>query len=422
MERSRLKERAKRRKARQKNFLWVLLAAAVLVCAAGTYLWLHNGAGRNVPSSPGDSGVPSPTVQPGTVSPTATPSPSTEPSPSDNQPANGGESGQTGEPTPSAGSSAGSGEPVTLAFVGDVIFASTVETVLKQNGYDYPYQAVKELLAKPDLTVANLETPVGARGKAQSKEYTYLSPPDALPSFAAAGFDLVNLANNHVLDYGETALLDTLTNLDKTGIRHFGAGRNMEEAYQPVIVEQKGMKIAFVGFSRVVPEVSWYAAKGKPGVAGTYDYRVPVEAIKKARDQADFVVVLAHWGTERQDKANSNQRDLSHRYIDAGADLVVGSHPHVLQGFEQYKGKWVAYSLGNFIFTTNGVPQTWETMILEASIGKDRSISLHAVPLWTKYAKPEPMSETDGKNLFERLSRVSYSSRIDASGNIKPLR
>lgn len=421
MERSRLKERAKRRRARRKNLLWIFLPAAIIVFAAGTYLWLHNGPGRNLPSSPGSSGVPSPTVQPSTATPSATPSPSTEPSPSGSPPAdNSGESGQAG--TPSAGSSAGSGESVSLAFVGDVIFASTVETVLKQNGYDYPYKEVKDLLAKPDLTVANLETPVGVRGKAQSKEYTYLSTPDALPSFAEAGFDLVNLANNHVLDFGEAALLDTLANLDKSNILHIGAGRSMDEAFQPVIVEKKGTKIAFLGFSRVVPDVSWYAGKGKPGIAGTYDYRIPVEAIKKARDQADFVVVLAHWGTERQDKPNSSQRDLSHRYIDAGADLVIGSHPHVLQGFEQYKGKWIAYSLGNFIFTTNSVPQTWETTILEASFGKDRSIGLHAVPLWTKNAKPEPMAETDGKKLFERLSRVSYSAQVDANGNIRPFR
>ncbi|MEC0266535.1 CapA family protein [Paenibacillus anseongense] len=307
---------------------------------------------------------------------------------------------------------------VNLTFVGDVLLASKVEDILKQKGYDYPYTNVKDYLTKPDFTIANLETPITTKGTEQKKDYVYRSSPLALPPLKDAGIDLVNLANNHVMDYGPEGLQDTMNALDQEGIKRMGAGNDLNEAYQPVILEKNGMKIAFFGFSRVVPEASWKAGPGRIGVAETYNYKPPVEAIQKAKESADLVVVVAHWGVERSDHPDKYQTDLAHRYIDAGADLVVGGHPHVLQGFEQYKGKWIAYSLGNFIFTTNDVSKTWETVILEASCSKDKSCNIHLVPILSKFALPTPMSSEDGSKLFQRLSQISIGSKVDAEGNV----
>ncbi|OCT11938.1 hypothetical protein A8709_29180 [Paenibacillus pectinilyticus] len=312
----------------------------------------------------------------------------------------------------------GSGTQVKLTFVGDVIMASKVEDILKQKGYDYPYSNVKDFLTKPDFTIANLETPITTRGTVQSKEYVYRSSPLALPPLKEAGVDIVNLANNHVMDYGSDGLLDTMSALDEIGIKRVGAGKDKTEAYQPVMVEKDGIKIAVFGFSRVVPEGSWKAAAGHPGVAETYDYKPPVEAIQKAKATADLVVVVAHWGVERDDNPDKYQKELAHRYIDAGADLVVGGHPHVMQGFEQYKGKWIAYSLGNFIFTTNDTPKTWETVIMEAACTKDKSCDIHLVPILTKSALPTLMNAEDGTKLFQRLSQISIGATIDAQGNV----
>lgn len=313
---------------------------------------------------------------------------------------------------------AGSSGQVKLSFVGDVLLASKVEDILKQKGYDYPYTNVKDYLTKPDFTIANLETPITTRGTEQKKDYVYRSSPLALPPLKDAGIDLVNLANNHVMDYGPEGLQDTMNALDQEGIKRMGAGNGLEEAYQPVIMEKDGIKIAFFGFSRVVPEASWKAGPGRIGVAETYNYKPPVEAIQKARANADLVVVVAHWGVERSDNPDKYQTDLAHRYIDAGADLVVGGHPHVLQGFEQYKGKWIAYSLGNFIFTTNDVSKTWETVILEASCSKDKSCNIHLVPILSKFALPTPMNSEDSSKLFERLSKISIGSKVDSEGNV----
>lgn len=307
---------------------------------------------------------------------------------------------------------------VKLTFVGDVMFASKVEDILKKNGWDYPYRYVKDYLSKGDITVANLETPLTERGSAQSKDYVYRSSPQALPALQAAGVDLVNTANNHILDYGEEGLLDTLDELDKAGMKRVGTGRNIDEAYQSVIMERNGLKIAFLGFSRVAENSDWYAGKNKPGVAETYSTKLPLEAIAKARQEADLVVVIAHWGVERKDRPVKEQTDLAHKYIDQGADLVVASHPHVVQGFELYKGKWIAYSLGNFIFTTNEEPATWESMVLDAVCTKERTCELQMVPILTKWAQPVRMTEEDGAKLFDKMSKISVNAKVDKEGKI----
>jgi poly-gamma-glutamate synthesis protein (capsule biosynthesis protein) len=307
---------------------------------------------------------------------------------------------------------------IQMAFVGDILLASGVEDLMKKNGFDYPYKDVRDYLVQPDLTIGNLETSVTDRGKILKKEYNYRSPPLALPALAEAGVDLVNLANNHVMDYGPEGLLDTIDHLDKTGIQHIGAGHDATEAFKPVIIEKKGIKIAFLGFSHIVPDVSWKAGVNHPGVADTYDYKAPVLAIQKARAQADLVVVITHWGVERTDTPVPYQTDLAHRYIDAGADLVVGGHPHVLQGFEAYKGKWIAYSLGNFIFTTNGIKETLETFVLNASCSIKHQCALNVVPIFTKYAKPEKMNPEQGQALFDRISNVSFHAQIQPNGQI----
>lgn len=341
------------------------------------------------------------------------------------KPGDAGTTPATGSPGPKGGQ-AGDAEAamddperVQITFTGDVIFAGNVEAVLRNNGYDFPYKHVRPLLENADLTVANLETPITERGEAADKEYAYRSPPKALPAFRQAGFDLVNLANNHILDYGTVGLLDTFDHLDKAGIQWFGAGRDIEEAFRPVILEVKGTKIAFLGFSKVVPTESWKAGKNHPGVADTYALKKPLEAIRNAKKQADLVIVVAHWGVERQDTPEPYQKDFARQYIDAGADLVVGGHPHVLQGFESYKEKWIAYSLGNFIFTMNENPKTWETVILQASCSKTDGCALRAVPVLTKLANPQPMAAEDASKLYRRLSGISIGAEIGEDGIVR---
>lgn len=308
---------------------------------------------------------------------------------------------------------------VTLTFVGDIMMSGRVEALLKVKGYAHPYAYVKSIFQQDDYTIANLETPVTRRGTpAANKEYVYKSPPEAIPAMKAAGIDLVNLANNHSLDQGAEGLLDTFQVLGEQTISYTGAGIDQEQAYAPTYIERNGIRIAFFGFSRVIPEVGWYAGKGKPGVAATYDPAFAVNAIGKAKKKADLVVVLTHWGKERVDYPVDHQRTLARAYMDAGADLVVGGHPHVLQGFESYKGKWVAYSMGNFIFTRSQEPKTWETMVLQAKCTKNEGCQLKMTPFHAQLGQAVPMNEADGAALRKRIESLSLNARIDEEGNV----
>lgn len=309
---------------------------------------------------------------------------------------------------------------INLTFVGDVMMAGNVEKTLREKGYDYPYTQVKEIFAADDYTVANLETPVTSRGTPHAaKAFVYKSSPDSLPALKAAGIDAVNLANNHSMDQGVEGLLDTFTALDANQIDYVGAGIDSERAYAPVYVEKHGIRLALLGFSRVIPEVSWFAGKNKPGVAATYDPALAVQAIREARANADLVVVIAHWGEERNDFPVDHQKELARAYIDAGADLIVGGHPHVVQGLESINGKWVAYSLGNFVFTRATEPKTWESMVLQASCSKSGDCDLRVLPFYTELARPVPMNETDGAALLKRIESISVGVTIASDGTVQ---
>jgi len=312
----------------------------------------------------------------------------------------------------------GDGESVSLAFVGDILPAAKVLDLMKANGFDYPFREAKEILSAADITAGNLETPITTRGTpAEDKQYVFRGSSDALPALKDAGFDFLSLANNHTLDYGWVGLSDTMDALDDAGLKHAGSGNDDKEAFEPAYIESNGITVAFISVTRVVPEVPWKADKNHPGVAEAYAPDRAVAAIKEAKENADIVVVMAHWGVEREDRPVAHQTDLAHRFVDAGADLVIGSHPHVLQGFETYKGKWIAYSLGNFVFSTT-TTRSSETGVLNAVCGKDGTCSLKFNPMFAKSAQPAPMGEIEGKQLLARLSSLSYGASVEEDGTI----
>ncbi|MFD1776328.1 CapA family protein [Paenibacillus rhizophilus] len=317
----------------------------------------------------------------------------------------------------------GSGSTVTLNFAGDVIFAGKVGELLKQKGYDYPYARLNGLFLKDDLSVVNLETPVTDRGAEANKTYVFKSPPEALNALKAAGVDAVNLANNHTLDMGEQGLRDTLDNLDARGIPFVGAGVDAAQAYSAQYFTRKGITVALLGFTRVIPEAGWTAGAGKPGVASAYDSGPALKAIAEARKKADIVAVVVHWGQERMNEPNAVQQSLGRSFIDAGADLVIGGHPHVLQGLEPYKGKWIAYSTGNFIFTRSTSKSTWETAIFQAECSVKGQCSMKLSPIDAELGQPVPMSAPDGQKLLKRIESLSAGKvRIDEEGRVTDAR
>ncbi|TYP71146.1 CapA family protein [Paenibacillus methanolicus] len=314
-----------------------------------------------------------------------------------------------------------SGKTVRLSFVGDILLAANVQALMEKNGYDYPYAKSLTYLQGPDLTAGNLENPITKRGTpAQDKQFVFKGTPDSLPALKEAGFDVVSLANNHTLDQGVEGLLDTIGFLDETGLPNMGGGSDDQEAYEPVILEANGIKVAYIGLSRVLPVGSWKAAPDRAGVAEAYgDAKQGIEAIKAAKSKADLVVVMVHWGIEKADKPQEYQKQLGRNFIDAGADLIIGSHPHVLQGFETYKGKWIAYSLGNYIFNMTKTEKTKDTGVLDAVCASSGNCQLQFHPMRSNQSQPVPLEGEEAKALLARLSGISLGATVDSQGYVK---
>ncbi|WP_199622224.1 CapA family protein [Paenibacillus alkalitolerans] len=330
------------------------------------------------------------------------------------------ETGESEEGAADSGKATGQDGQVRLAFVGDVLLGEYVGKLMSRHGYDYPYQHVRALLQDADVTAANLETAVtAAQEKPGLKTYEFSSAPESLPAFADAGFDLVSLANNHSMDFGPQGLRDTMSNLTANELKYVGAGENVDEANAPVFIEKNGLTVAYLGFSRVIPTEKWKARKDRIGLAETYDYTRPVDEIKKARERADVVVVMVHWGEERKLEAHpKKQTELGRRFVDAGADLVIGSHPHVLQGIEHYKNKWIVYSLGNFIFTKSTDTLTYDSGILYADCGKSGDCGLRLLPVRADTPQPVPMEADKAVKVFDRVSSLSVGASLNEEGYV----
>lgn len=313
-------------------------------------------------------------------------------------------------------------EPVTLVFAGDVLLSDHVLNAYETGGgiTGVVGQGFLDEMQGADLFVVNEEFPFSSRGEAApDKQYTFRLPPERVSIFKEMGIDLVTLANNHALDFGTDALVDTLDTLDQAGILHVGAGRNLDKAKEPVIAELKGMKIGFIGASRVIPETSWNATSTKPGMLVTYDPALTVQEIEKLDEVCDYVVVYVHWGIERAEHPEEYQRTMGRQYIDAGADLVVGSHPHVLQGIEYYEGKPIVYSLGNFVFGSS-IPRTaLLKVVLEREETEELRAGLQLLPGASGAGYTRPLTEEGERaEFYSYMMGISYGVNVDGEGKV----
>ena len=239
---------------------------------------------------------------------------------------------------------------ITLLMAGDVMLDNLPgETVAK--GED-PFRHFADVLEGSDVTVGNLECAVATTGEQVDKSWNFRAHPRVLPLLKKY-FDAVSLANNHSGDYGPDALKETIERLDRVNVPHFGAGRDLAEAHRPFVFERKGIKVALLGYDEFRPK-AFEAKPDAPGVAWSHGVDYEARVLKDIRDarsesKADLVIPFMHWGRE-ESPANDRQKTFARRMIDAGADVVVGGHPHVTQGVDSYNGKLIVYSLGNFVF------------------------------------------------------------------------
>lgn len=318
-------------------------------------------------------------------------------------------------------------EPLRIVAVGDIMLGRGVGMRLeKQNkGYTYPFERVSGILKKGDVIFGNLEAPITDRTHCLDTKYKFVlrNKVKAFEGLKYAGFNLLSLANNHILDYYAEGLNDTIDMLEEHGISYSGAGKNLDEARKPAVVEKKGVKIGMLSYTDMAklmykgnPPISFAACIDSGGVAPMeYDYIR--EDIKKIRDNVDILIVSLHWGVEESFDVLPEQVEFAHNLLDQGADIILGHHPHQFQGIEIYNGKPVFYSLGNFIFDQND-PENQESFIINMEYNGKRLSALTAIPVRTiDKTQVVPVMGQDAADLLKR--QVELSSRLNSKGRIE---
>jgi len=252
-------------------------------------------------------------------------------------------------------------------FVGDIMLSRYInDMMVAHQDYSFPFAKMKAVLNKADLVFGNLEGPISNRGTSAGHLYSFRADPAATTGLKEAGFDVLSVANNHVFDYGLPAFSDTLNNLKNAGLNYVGGGQNFSEAHRGFYEEINGVKITILAYTDLLPK-SAAASDIQAGFA-YLDLKQMAQDIKLAKSKSDLVIVSFHFGREYEIKSNEQQKIAARAAIDAGADLIVGHHPHVVQEISKYKNVPIAYSLGNFVFDQNFSTSTKTGLILKVSV------------------------------------------------------
>ena len=296
-------------------------------------------------------------------------------------------------------------ETVCLTAVGDIMLSRGVAKESRQRGdQGYPFNRIKTYLKDSDVVFGNLENPITPGREVMMPEMILRADPGVETALKEAGITILSLANNHTADFGRRGLLDTLNYLDQAGIKYAGAGKTESEAFAPEFIETKGMKLVFLAFSDadLVPG-SCLAGVNNPGIAFLDEEKLKA-AVKSAGEKADFVVVSMHVGTEYETGPDRTQIKFARLAIDSGADLVLGHHPHVIQKAEKYKGKYIFYSLGNFVFDQKWSRATRESLAAKIFISPKGVEKVEILPVFINdQDQPQCIYGEDAKPVLKSL-------------------
>ncbi len=306
----------------------------------------------------------------------------------------------------------------TLNALGDIIIGRVVYQKVQQHGVLYPFLKMAKQVKDADLTTADQEAAISDAHTILCNTCMQFASPDRVADgLTYAGIDAMNLANNHSFNAGADAFVDTMNALKKRGIKYFGGGHNFTEAHTPLIMSVKGVKVAMLGYDTIVGGSD--ATATSPGMAmvgiapwfpfNESQVRQMEADIKAAKAKADAVLVYYHWGTEYTHVANEEQRTVAHRALDAGATIVIGSHPHTVQGVEWYHGKLALYSLGNFVFDQEWSRQTKQGTFLKAKFEGGKLLSAELVPYRIDdYSQPGPVKPDEAAEILHNVFTHSW--------------
>lgn len=291
-------------------------------------------------------------------------------------------------------------EEITLIFGGDIMLARTVEQkILKTGDYALPFRKIAEEFSAADLAFANLESPFLDGGSSTPNGSTvFRALPETIEGLKLAGLDILTLANNHFGDQGNKGKLYTFKHLTDNGFEYVGAGNDFADAHQAVIKTVKGVKIGFLGYA--YPETMYVATDDSPGLANM-DIGEMVKDVNKLKTEADFVIVTMHAGAEYTHLPGSSQIDFARAAVDAGADLVVGHHPHVVQTTEKYKDSYIIYSLGNLVFDQMWSEETQQGVVAKVILSGDKLKSIELLPIHIyDYNQPDWADEEEAQKIL----------------------
>lgn len=312
---------------------------------------------------------------------------------------------------------------VSIAFAGDILFDSNyaVMSKLLANGGDISAgvdPALINEMRSVDIMVLNNEFPYSDRGEpTPEKKFTFRARPQTVSYLGDMGVDLVSLANNHAYDFGENAFFDTMETLEGAGIAYMGAGRNLEEARRPVYYIINNIKIAFVAATQIErldnPDTRG-ATESSAGVFRCWNGDNLLETVREAKENSDFVIAFLHWGTENVETIDWAQEKQAPEVVEAGADLVIGAHPHCLQPIDMVNGVPVVYSLGNFWFNS----RTVDTGMVRVTLNENGLQSLQFVPCLQSGCRTSLVQGEEKSRILNYMRSLSGGIQIDDEGYV----
>ncbi|MCI9370939.1 MAG: CapA family protein [Lachnospiraceae bacterium] len=313
---------------------------------------------------------------------------------------------------------------VTLSFVGDIYVSPMMYEHYQASGISGVIsEKIQNIFKSVDIAAADHEYVCGdlpESYKVDYQQYTFLTPSAREGILKDFSFDVMTLANNHMMDYGTEGLASTIREIKKQGIETIGGGSDLSQAMAPYIKEVNGKKIAILAATRVVPQIDWYAQKDKAGLMTTYEQTDRFQMLKeeitrlKTEENCDIVIMYVHWGNDSDKTILGNQVTLGHGYIDAGADIVIGNHTHVLQGMEFYQGKLICYGISNFLFGSYHS----DTMVLTLEIDEANHITPKMLPCSSEMFYTTEIEGEAAENMFRYIESMSENVSISSDGII----
>lgn len=307
-------------------------------------------------------------------------------------------------------------EPTTIIFAGDVLIAAAMEQYYDGEGIGrIVSEELLQEMKNADICMVNNEFQFSNQGTPmEDKQFTFQTDPKYVQILLDMGVDIVSLANNHAIDFGTEALQDTFATLDDAGILYAGAGGTKERAEALQIIEVNGQRFGFLAATRVIPVSEWNIEYRQPGLFATYDDTRLTECIEAAQEECDFLTVYVHWGIEREAYPQEYQTTIAKHCFEAGADLVIGAHPHVLQGVEFIDGKPVFYSLGNYVFSQSIA----RTALIKVEVQPGGEVVYSFIPAFAEQWKTQLCDDSKAEEMIHYMNEISPGAYIDEMGYV----